>query len=198
MSNLHAVKENNANADGFWAYDYESQKWVTGVPAIHLLIAQTKAELYILASDQGGEYWNMIREKGADKSCYDYVIQLEKLLISYLDILMNQPTGGVFKMIKKVCDKCSGDEFRGLYCENCGEEVLTNVYAVVEGTGPYFIHAIFEDKGTAKGHAESLNALWYPPKKTNPSNLLGSDHVKVLAFVLNKYFSMSPVKAEQE
>ena len=99
-------------------------------------------------------------------------------------------------MIKKICDKCSSDEFDGLYCKNCGETFSTQVYAVVEGTDPYFIHAVFDDMQTAKGHAEALNAIWYPGPPSKYHTLGDRGHVKVLAFVLNRYQAISPVKAE--
>jgi len=98
MSKLHIVHEHEASGvEGYWAYDYESQKWVSGEKALHLLIEQVKAELAILASDRAGEYWQMIRDKGVDKSCHDYVLELEGLLISYLNELLNIPTGEYLK-----------------------------------------------------------------------------------------------------
>ena len=94
MSRTETITETiNVEAlEGFWAYDYEKQEWVQGVPALHLLVKQTQAELEILISDGGPEYWNSIKGKSG-KSCHDYVMRLEELLITYLDCLCSLPTG---------------------------------------------------------------------------------------------------------
>lgn len=80
------------NLDGYWAFDYERQVWVQGEPALHLMIEQVKAELAILSTDRGPAYWDSIKGK-VGKSCYEYTLQLEELLISYLDVLTNLPVG---------------------------------------------------------------------------------------------------------
>ena len=74
------------------AFDYEAQKWVKGEPALHILISQVKAELAILASNEGARYWDSIKGKSG-KTCYEYTLQLQELLINYLDELINLPTG---------------------------------------------------------------------------------------------------------